>query len=70
MDAIAVLRRVQSLRPLARGLVESVQQVKALTALVQLLCLFLLEDRKRDRKVNAFSLESPVVFGDCSAMLT
>lgn len=69
MDAIVVLCRVQRLLPLARGLVESVQQVKALTALVQLFCLFLLEDRKHERNVNAFSLESPVVFGDCSTML-
>lgn len=47
MDAIVVLCCFQSLLPLARGLVEIVQQVMALTALVQLFCIFLLEDRKR-----------------------
>lgn len=46
MDAVAVLSCFQSLFPLARGLIEIVQQVVALTALVQLLCIFLLEDRK------------------------
>lgn len=61
MDAIVALCCFQGLLPLARGLVEIVQQVIALTALVQLLCIFLLEDRKQDRKVNAFGLESPVV---------
>lgn len=61
VDAIVVLCCFQGLLPLARGLVEIVQQVIALTALVQLLCIFLLEDRKQDRKVNAFGLESPVV---------
>lgn len=71
MDAITVLCCFQSLLPLARGLVETVQQVIALTALVQLFCIFLLEDRKHDRKVNAFGSESPVVFGAlCSAMFT
>lgn len=47
MDAIVVLCCFQSFLPLARSLVEIVQQVIALTALVQLFCIFLLEDRKR-----------------------
>lgn len=47
MYAIVVLCCFQSLLPLARSLVEIVQQVIALTALVQLFCIFLSEDRKR-----------------------
>lgn len=47
MDTIVNFSDLQSLLPLARGLVERVQQVIALTALVQLLCIFLLKDRKR-----------------------
>lgn len=54
MDAVAALCRLQGLLPLSRGLVEVVEQVVALTALVQLLCIFLLEDRKRDREADAF----------------
>lgn len=47
MDAIMDFSSLQSLLPLARSLVEIVQQVIALTALVQLLCIFLLKNRKR-----------------------
>lgn len=62
VDAVAALCRLQGLLPLSRGLVEVVQQVVALTAFVQLLCVFLLEDRKRDTEADAFgSSESPEV---------
>ena len=54
MDAIVVLGRFQSLLPLARSLVEIVQQVVAVTALDQLFCIFLLEDRKRRWKDQCF----------------
>lgn len=47
MDAIMTFSDFQSLLPLAGRLVENVQQVIALTTLVQLLCIFLFEDRKR-----------------------
>lgn len=46
MDAVVALGRGQGLPPSVVGLVEVVEQVVALTAYVQLLCVFLLEDRK------------------------
>lgn len=54
MDAIMDFSCLQSLLPLARSLVEIVQQVIALTALVQLFCIFLLKDRKRLWKDKCF----------------
>lgn len=56
VDAVVSLGRLQSSRPFAEGLIEGVQQVVAMTALVQLFCIFLLQDRK---EINAFSQESP-----------
>lgn len=62
VDAVAALGRLQGLLPLAGGLVEVVQQVVALAAFVQLLCVFLLEDRTRDTEADAFGFsESPEV---------
>jgi len=68
VDAVVALCRSQSLLPLAGRLVEMVQQVKALAALVQLFCIFLSEDRKRRwkdecrgvGKVPVFSVLSPL----------
>lgn len=53
MNPIQGLCCFQSLLPLSGGLVETVQQVKALAALVQLFCIFLLKDRKHDGKPKA-----------------
>lgn len=52
MNAIQCLCCFQSLLPLARGLVEAVEQVKALTVLVQPFCVFLLRGKKHEGKVT------------------